>query len=413
MIISFSVENFRSIRKKISLDFRASSDKHLEEDFVLEIDKPKLKILKMAMLYGANASGKTNILMALDFLKNLVVNPLLDKNTPINLPAFALDKDKLSSFEIEYYDLGICYRYLLKLDSSKIWEEALSHYPKGYKANIFERKYNPETGRYNYKWTDRSYGKVIREKLQLAIPNQTILSAISSVEDSGPLQKAHNWFRFNLSPLFGPSHQLRNLLLDLYKGDNQKKDFYLPILQQADFQIDDILYEEKIESIRQSPENTQGILQRDIESTVELRKVKIDLTHTNESGTFNLNLLDESMGTQRFFGLTALLEMMTKRNICLSIDELDCSLHIDLVEFFLRLFFKYSKESQLIFSSHNVALLNNRRLNRRDAIWITDRLPDGSTELTSVAAYPVRKEHAIDKLFRKGQIGGKPDIDMV
>ncbi len=126
-----------------------------------------------------------------------------------------------------------------------------------------------------------------------------------------------------------------------------------------------------------------------------------------------MQLREESIGTQRFLGLGVFLEMMTKGDICIPIDELDCSLHIDLIELFILLFFKYSVTSQLIFTSHNVALLNKKNIIRRDAVWITDRLLDGSTQLSRVDEYPVRKEHAIDKLFMKGQIGGKPDIGVI
>ena len=79
MIVSFSVSNFRSIRDEICLDFRATTDKTLRDYYVYELPKPKTRILKMAMIYGANASGKTNILFALDFLRDFVLQTGVDK----------------------------------------------------------------------------------------------------------------------------------------------------------------------------------------------------------------------------------------------------------------------------------------------------------------------------------------------
>ncbi len=397
MIISFSVENFRSIRNKICLDFRATADDHLEEHLVVEIPKPKLRILKMAMIYGANASGKTNILMALDFLRDLTLSPLKDKNIHIDLPSFALDSSKPSTFEIEIYQKGVCYIYEVQLSKKRILQETLHHYPKGYKAHIYSRIYDSDTDEYDYKWTDRSYGKILREKLQLTIPNQTILSAISSVDDKGAIQIAHDWFRFNLKALLKPVHDLTQFVCNSYEHERCKNEFLLPILKKADFQISDIIYE------------TMGTDEADL----LINQYKLELKHNSDAGDYTLNLRDESIGTQRFLGLSVLLEMVSRQDTCISIDEIDSSLHLDLIEFYILLFFKYSKVSQLLFTSHNVALLNKKNLFRRDTVWITDRLPDGSTVLTNVMDYPVRKEHAIDKLFMKGQIGGKPDIGVI
>lgn len=416
MIISFSVENFRSIREKICLDFRATSDTHLEEHLVVEIPKPKLRILKMAMIYGANASGKTNILLALDFLRNLVVSPQTNKNNPIGLSPFALDTDKNSSFEIEFYHQCVCYVYELVLNNDRILKESLSHYPKGFKANVFYRQYDPESDRYRYKWTDKSYKKVLRENLQLVIGNQAILAAISGVEDHGAIQKANDWFSFTLKSMFAPQYLLNSFYSKNYDNIKNNKDFYLSILQLADFQIMDIIFEDIYIPFNQIPDSLKQQFiahYSGIRNDKDAQAKRIRFIHTSEDGVFDLNIFDESIGTQRFFALSILLQSVIDNNTVVSIDEIDSSLHIELLELYILLFFKYSKESQLIFTSHNVTVLNQKHLLRRDTVFITDRLPDGSTELTNVSDYPVRKEHALDKLFMKGQIGGKPDVGVV
>lgn len=416
MIISFSVENFRSIREKICLDFRATSDTHLEEHLVVEIPKPKLRILKMAMIYGANASGKTNILLALDFLRELVVSPQTNKNNPIGLFPFALDTDKSSSFELEFYHQGVCYVYELVLNNERILEESLSHYPKGFKANVFQRQYDPIIDRYHYTWTDKSYKKVLRENLQLVIGNQTILAAISGVEDHGAIQRAHEWFRIGITPILGHEPSISKFFSENIGLIEKYKDFYLPLLQIADFQIGDIIFEEALIPFGQVPDSFKHQFESDIGFTngekLVVRK-RMKFLHRNEDGEFELQFFDESIGTQRFFVLSVLLHSVAYWNTVIPIDEIESSLHVDLLELFILLFFKYSKESQLIFTSHNVTLLNQKHLLRRDTVFITDRLPDGSTELTNVSDYPVRKEHALDKLFMKGQIGGKPDVGVV
>ncbi|HNV93211.1 MAG TPA: hypothetical protein PLI24_06695 [Candidatus Cloacimonas sp.] len=98
MIITFSVQNFLSLRNKVSLDFRTTSDKTLEDYYVVSTEKPKLRILRMAMIYCADASGKTNLLMILDFIKRFTSNTSINKELPILITPFALDKDKQLNF---------------------------------------------------------------------------------------------------------------------------------------------------------------------------------------------------------------------------------------------------------------------------------------------------------------------------
>jgi AAA15 family ATPase/GTPase len=95
------------------------------------------------------------------------------------------------------------------------------------------------------------------------------------------------------------------------------------------------------------------------------------------------------------------------------IDELDSSLHPDLVVHFLHMFLKNSKAGQLIFTTHNQSLLGEKDIARRDCIWITERKSDGSTELSNVWDYPVRKEHSIESLYKKGFLGGKPFLGSI
>ncbi len=108
-----------------------------------------------------------------------------------------------------------------------------------------------------------------------------------------------------------------------------------------------------------------------------------------------------------------LLNDLIQRSVTLPIDELESSLHHDLVKHFLYMFLSNSSSGQLLFTTHNLSLLGERELARRDCIWITDRKQDGSTELSSVWDYPVRKEHSIESLYKKGFLGGKPYLGSI
>lgn len=414
MIITFSVQNFRSIREKITLDFIASSDKHLEEYFVYEIPKPKLRILRMAMIYGANASGKTNILKALDFLREFISSSASDRDAPIKYLPFALDSEKPSTFEIDFCHEDIMYSYNVELNTQRILSERLDYYPKGRVANVFQRIYDSNMDTYRYKWTYRGYSKAIEDRLELSMRNQSVLATIASIEAKGPLQKARDWFKFYLLRLLEPQHDLKNLVVTAIGNKRLPREFALSLMKTADLMISDYRLIEI-----EAPEN---ILKKYETPTVELdnsvdvpasKAAYLLLDHKVDAGNFILDFIEESSGTQRFFGFTTLLNELIQRSVTLPIDELESSLHHDLVRHFLYMFLSNSSSGQLLFTTHNLSLLGERELARRDCIWITDRKQDGSTELSSVWDYPVRKEHSIESLYKKGFLGGKPYLGSI
>lgn len=418
MIISFSVQNFRSIREEITLDFRATSDKHQEQYFIVEIPKPKMRILKMAMIYGANASGKTSILLALDFLRKLVLEPLQDKNALLAIPCFAREVEKPTNFHMEFWHQGLVYDYQLSILQNAIQTEELAYYPKGKRAMVFTRKLVPHSG-YEYNWSEKIFKKSTKDILELTIQNQTILAKIASIEDSSPLQHAHDWFRLKLQPILMPNMSLlrytNEQLINQNTNQHEIKSFILDILNKADFWIQDIKIEEQVMDIEDAPPRIRDRIIKDAIPHKTLQVVRYDFgfVHNLSDGSFSLDMEEESSGTQRFYGLGAILLSLIHGGVAMPIDELESSLHNDLFFHFIAMFLKNAKQGQLIFTSHHTALLNEKELTRRDCIWITDRKADGSTELTPVSDYPVRKEHAIDSLYRKGLLGGKPNLGSI
>lgn len=420
MIITFSVQNFRSIREKITLDFIASSDKHLEEYFVYEIPKPKVRILRMAMIYGANASGKTNILKALEFLRDFISSPISVRDEPIKYLPFALDSEKPSTFEIDFCHEDIMYSYSVELNTERILSERLDYYPKGRAANVFQRDYDSEKDVYKYKWTYRGYSRAIQDRLELSIRNQSVLTTIASIEAKGPLQKARDWFRGYLLPMLGPQHQLDSFLFDAISNNKMSNEFALSLMKTADLMISgyELIQEDvppeilnQLENLIHAISSLSAMGKRGDLQTPKM--LKLLLTHSVDGGNFILDFLDESSGTQRFFGFTALLSNLLQKPVTAPIDEIDCSLHHSLILHFLRMFLNNSESGQLLFTTHNLSLLGEKDIARRDCIWITERQFDGSTELSSVWDYPVRKEHSIESLYRKGFLGGKPYLGSI
>ncbi len=420
MIITFSVENFRSIRDKVCLDLRATTDKTLSDYYVLEIPKPKISVLKMAMLYGANATGKTNILLALDWLQSFVLKKEANKEEPINIEPFALDEDKPSKFEVQFYHNSIVYHYQLELDRKALLFEKLTHYPKGREALVFERRLKNVANDYDYSysWTGAELSSEQRKNLELAVQNQAILSKITSIKYSGPIQYARDWFRETLDPIVKPKSELVMYNFNSYlKKDEDCKNlrFFLDQLKKADFMINELNVKEEEIPVSTLPAELRELILKgrkkiDGKESDTIKGIQFLLTHGKESDSFQLELGEESAGTIRYFEFIGIMCELIRKNRIVPIDEIESSLHIELQLHYIELFLRNAQRGQLIFTSHNTALLNERDLLRRDAVWITDRNPDGSTKLTSVADFSLRKEHAIDKFYRRGLLGGVPNL---
>lgn len=425
MIIYFSVQNFRSLRDKITLDFRATANSELAEYYIQEFPGLKLKLLKLVMIYGKNASGKTNILKALDFLRDFILHKGADKEKPTGVQAFALDRGKNSEFDLKFVHEGIIYQYQLTLNHAVIVKEHLYHWPRGAKARVFTRdlKQNGQKTEYIYKWTGSKANKNLIGNLELTVPNQSVLAALKEYNYSGPMQQAFSWFKNALAPIVEPSTSLISWNLHNFLDDTNacnSTDFYVSQLQIADFIISNITVKKEEVALADIPiDSALQHLIRNIEKDKDkmpekIKLVDVLLSHKGADGEFTLKLEEESAGTKRFLELCGFLCLMQQgHSKIIPIDEIEQSMHEDLIKHFIATYLTYAKNSQLIFTSHNSSILDMKDIIRRDSIWITDRLEDGGTELSRLTEYPVKKEHSIANLYKKGLIGGKPDIGSI
>lgn len=425
MIIYFSVQNFRSLRDKIILDFRATANSELAEHYIEEFPDLKLKLLKLAMIFGKNASGKTNILRALDFLRDFILSKGTDKEKPTGVQAFALDRDKDSEFDVKFVHENIIYQYQLTLNHSVIVKEHLYHWPRGAKARVFTRelKQNGQKTEYKYNWSGSKANKNLIGNLELTVPNQSVLTALKKYNYSGPMQHTFSWFKNTLAPIVEPNTRLIHWHLHNFLDNAEScnyTDFYVSQLQLADFIISNITVKKEEVAFADIPmDSVLKHLIKTIEKDKDKIPEKVELTevllsHKVADGEFTLNLDEESAGTQRFLEFCGFLCWMQQGNSkIIPLDEIEQSMHEDLIEHFIATYLTYAKNSQLIFTSHNSSILEMKDIIRRDSIWITDRLENGSTELSRLTEYPVKKEHSIANLYRKGLIGGKPDIGSI
>ena len=398
MIINFSVKNFRSIDEEANLSFEAV-DKN-ENDKYYIYNSGKEKILKTAIIYGSNASGKTNILKALGFLVNFIRNPLEQKDKLIELEPFLFTNEikKSTYFELDFLMNNIKYSYILEVSKEKVLVEQLYFYnPR--KALIFDRN--------NYNFGSKiKINKSQKEALKNnTLHNNSILSGYLKTNiDIEELENAITWFKKVLPPVFPTTNLVGFVTKQLEKKDLNKK-LILNILQNADFGIDNFDIEEN-----EPEEKFKKLLKRINEEDSNFKKLEIFFTHLKR---YKLEYNNESSGTQRYYQLSIILILLLKESLIIPIDELEASLHPDLLKHFLLSFIVNAKESQLIFTTHSRELLLEKDILRQDIIWFTEKRENQSTELYSLSDFDtktLRKESSIYNIYKSGKLGATPNL---
>ncbi len=231
MLLEFSVKNFLSYKEKMTISFEATKDKTLEEYFCYKINE-KTRVLKLGIIYGANASGKTNILKAIDFIRNAVIHPKRNDELT-NFTPFKFDINtvqEVGEFEVIFLKNNIRYDYLLKLNNNRIIEERLSYYPKGQPTKIFTR--NLDEIKYGT-YQDLNLYKKDKDALDSnTVSTMTLLSALQVTKINVPdLQNAFEWFYKDLMPIVKQNSDLKTWAVKRIDKDNVNKQRLTNLLQ--------------------------------------------------------------------------------------------------------------------------------------------------------------------------------------
>jgi hypothetical protein len=422
MIINFSVKNFGPIKDKQTLSFEADKSTHLEDAYVIKAGKRRL--LKLALIYGANASGKTTLLKALDFLRDLVLYPEDKKTNVFDFDPFLFDTktpEESSLISIEFIQNEIKYFYEVEFMKKAIVKEELTFW-NPVKANLYKRTTNLST-----QFTEITFGstvkidKTFKKTLEAnTLWNNTVLGGYLKTNiDFQELKGVISWFQETLTPIVWTRTDLEDFVSEQINKNKIVKSDVIEILRKADFYISDIQIEEEEKDM---PDSLYEFLLKRLEE--ENRKVKasdikkriatlnLELVHTINGKDYPLPFDNESSGTRRYYGLAGLLAMSLKKRMILLVDELEASLHPDLYEHFLLSFLMNSKQSQIIATTHNREILNNREIFRNDAIWFTDKNNDCATELYSLADFDssvVRGSTNVLNAYKSGKLGATPN----
>ncbi|MFT6963932.1 MAG: AAA15 family ATPase/GTPase [Flammeovirgaceae bacterium] len=421
MIHEFKVSNFLSFKDEQVLSFEATSDNSYEDLYCVE-KSPSIKLLKLGIVFGANASGKSNLLSALDFLRTLVLNAEEDKFEEIHFAPFLLNEESRkedTDFSLSFFIGKTRFIYSVSLNKSYISKEQLIYYPSRQPAELFNREFDVKDG-----ISKITFGKKLEigKKEQFAletstIKNSTVLSIYMQKNIKiDLLDEVVKWFNTNLMRSVNPHTDLKIIAIKNLGGH---KDFILNILKKADFNISDIT----IDDPKAIVDSSEWEFTHDFKSLInsykleeivdfDLKVEKIRFEHKLKNGKFTLPYESQSQGTKRFLGFGTLLSILLSENNTLPIDELESSLHYELVNHFLKTFLANSTDSQLLFTTHNISILQEDFI-RRDAVWFCEKNDEGATELFSASDFGLHKNTSLYNAYRIGKLGAKPETGSV
>ena len=417
MIAEFTVENFYSIRSTQKISFEPSSDSFMSDEYTYEV-KDGVRLLKVGIIYGANASGKSNVLGAIEFFKMLVLRVPKGRNDTTRAVPFLLDetsKAKTTKMSMSFYVNQLKYILSFELDKKRIYSETLTVYESIRPTKLYSRSYDPDTDSSVIEFgTNLKMAKKNQDAIAgNTINNCSVLAAFgnSNVEKT-KLNDVYDYFAKQVKDVLAPGMLLSGYVkrhLDKDKDGNLKK-FILNFLKASDFNIEDVTLHEEEELI--TPELEQLIQKAPIDDDAKsemLKKGKITnteltFTHRAGNGSYELSEEYESNGTMRFLGMAVILNFLLKKNQFVPIDEVETSIHYELLSYFIKVFLANSNQtSQMLLTTHDINLLNEEFI-RRDTIWFTDKDEQGQTNVVRLSTLGLHKNLSPYNAYKQGKL---------
>jgi AAA15 family ATPase/GTPase len=416
MLIEFSVTNFRSIKEKQVLSLAAAKGGELDESNTFPSGISRLPmLLRSAVMYGANASGKSNTILALNLMQFLVLQSFsaIQEGQPVPIVPFLFDTESAKSpseFEITIISEGTRYQYGFSATQQRITEEWLIAYPEGKPQRWFERIFDNKTNTYEWQFSRNFSGQ--KEVIKTATRSNALFLSTAIQLNNDQLKPVFNWFSTKLAIILPATIINLQSTIDRCASENEKKRI-MAFMNAADISIANINLEKQLFNASMVPPvifpELRDKMIKDL-SGKELTAVKF--LHNTEAGTVSLDLADESQGTQKLFVFSGpWLDVLSNGKV-LVIDELNTSLHPLLVRHLVSLFHDSKtnrRNAQLIITTHDTSLLDPD-IYRRDQVWFTEKDDHGATKLYSLVEFKPRKNEAFERGYLKGRYGALPFI---
>lgn len=436
MLIEFCVGNYRSFRDPVTLSMVAanlrSQDKQLDENNVFDAG-PKLRLLTGAAIYGANASGKSNLVRAMQFMRNLVLRSAegTQPTGGIHVERFRLSTttaEKPSYFQVVFLLDGVRYRYGFEATGEQVVSEWLYYVPATREARLFERQQD-----------QFSFGDGFREGRELAEktrPNALLLS-VAAQFNSALAQKVVGWFRTRMRVASGLDDAGMRVFTLAALQNPEMRDQIAELVHRLDLGISDL-------RIEKTPLETASWLSLSLSSdtlkwlqtameTLQKRSPELGRTRAGdnqelvsiktvhpafdaegepvEAEIFNLDE-HESEGTKKLVSFAGPLILALRNGQLMIVDELDARLHPMITQAIIGLFNSPQsnpQHAQLIFTTQDAGLLD-RRFFRRDQVWFTEKDRQGATQLYSLAEFKVRNDASFGRDYIRGKYGAVPYV---
>lgn len=420
MIREFWVRNYLSIRDKQELSFLAKGP---SSELVTEIAEGVF-LYKLGILYGSNASGKSNMLIALNEVFRLLTMPKSDATKRINgsIP-FILTKDNPTEMHVSFYANSIRYDYDVSFNDKYILKESLFYYPNKSKALFYERLFVGDNIQ-----ADIKFGPSLKLQIKTqdsirenTLNNHSVLSVCSKAalkEDIAPFNVLHSWIMDNYHDVDGDGEKgIVEILKDAYNTPPKRK-FYNTMLQKADLNILEFMpivedrlvpseYRERIQKENIPEEMKEALLKPTADS--------VAFVNHSINGDFDIPLKWQSKGTIKYIRiLDALYDMITSSHVYY-LDELGEDLHNDLLYYYLNVFIFNSSQSQLIITSQETTLLSQDLINEnRGVVWFVEKNREtASSEYARGDSFGLHKNLSLYNSYRIGRLGAKPELGSI
>jgi hypothetical protein len=420
LLIEFSVSNFRSFREKQTFSMAAAPRLGKRANtFAPKAGGEKLPaLLKVAAVYGPNASGKSAFVLALSIVSAILKRKPGGESRALPVQPFRFDaelREQPSRFEYHFVHAGVRYLFELALTSARIVEERLTVFPRGRGLELYSRRHESSGDIYKFGASLEGTKELHNAWKDLTGPQTLFLAqaVANSSESLTQLRLPHSWFgRLQQVNQEAMNHWARSMQ-KLVHDDAKYADLVAEFLQEFDVPVT---------GLRSEVDPLQAPVQFDPEATGIASEItrkdgsspRTMLTHSSALGSAEFSLSEESQGTQNLIGFWLPWSLMADAEseaFCsiLVVDELDSSLHPNIVEALVREQLKISKEVQLIFTTHDTHLMNTRLL-RRDQFWLTERDENGATNLRSVHDFVGREGEDLEKRYYEGRYRSLPIV---
>ena len=426
MIQELKIKNFLSFKDEVKFSFEASNDKFAEDSQVVTINE-NTRLLRFAIVYGYNASGKSNLLSALSFLSYFWSYQPKSLDAKTGVIPFKLDKPSSkvpSSFDIVFYVKNTKYWYQLELDESQVFLEKLSYYKTSQPVMLVERTLKDSQSVIQINPNAEKISATAKEMISVnCLKNISFFVARNKVNVSLPIiDAAKDWMRNQLMPVVFPTMDLTSFAQKQTSGNNELTRYIVDFLHAADFNITNIssevitqqLTDEAVRFLTENNDDTDeaSILETErIKRERTLKQIQTSFEHTveNSNGTeaYQMDKQYESRGTLRTFGIEAALFDAQNNQSILPIDEIETSLHPKLLEKILFEYLKTPSRSQIIVTTHNDGLLDLLDdLIRKDSVWFTEKKKSGVTDLYKLTDFRgLNRLSSIREAYRNKRFG--------